>query len=160
MDEARRGSYTQYMVKRGTSPITVLVAGLLLAASPLLTPAVLCVGTDGHVAFEPNTAGFFSNCGSCHHLEGRASTAAMTREGDGVDSCGACDDYALSEEIRPRSSDDAELLGGRIPTAVTVLALDIAGIVSTHRTAAAVISRAPPDNRQALPSLRTVVILS
>ena len=160
MDVEQLGGYEKNMVRFYPNCSIVLLAGLLLTASPLLSPAVLCVGMDGHVAIEANVAGFLCDCDDSHRHSGQTEESNLSRHMDGTDHCGTCNDYAISQDSRHQSWDVSDLLNLLSHQSVAAITANSNEILIDARAVEPFISLAPPIESKTLTSLSTVIIIS
>ncbi len=115
MDAARSAGYNHDMDRNRTGWITAFLVAVLMTASPLFLPAVLCVGADGHVALESSGGGPVVDCRNCHEELREKVKFDETGQMTAVDGCGACSDFAVYCEGCPHSLDDSAGAGRLFP---------------------------------------------
>ena len=103
------------MYEHRTDWISEFLVVILMTASPLFSPAVLCVGADGHVALESGGGGPVEDCRGCHDQLREKVQFEETGYAREVDGCGTCSDFAVYCESCPHSVDDLDGVGRLFP---------------------------------------------
>lgn len=148
------------MIRCCTKPFVVSITVVMVTASPLITPNVLCVGSDGHVAIETNVAGARSDCDDFHLAGEQDGESQLSWPVKGSNHCDFCDDYDISQCCWHQLSDVSFLLNLACCHSFAAVGVKSIDILRGAEKVAPFVSRAPPRESKTLASLHTVIIIS